>query len=131
MFGEPYVVYLVPIKTSAGEVIGILCNFVPARVLSQQVTETKIWLSLALAGTTLIGLVVMGLTLRKTLRPLRSMEHMMERIRNGQLDGEVTATDRTDEIGGFARAIDAWRNSILEARRLPTRTSGARQSRTA
>ncbi len=31
MFGEPYVVYLVPIKTSAGEVIGILCNFVPAR----------------------------------------------------------------------------------------------------
>ncbi len=87
-------------------------------MLTQQVTETKIWLSLALAGTTLMGLVVMGLTLRKTLRPLRSMEHMMERIRNGQLDGEVTATDRTDEIGGFARAIDAWRNSILEARAL-------------
>ncbi len=118
MFGEDYVVNLVPIRTSGGEVIGILCNFAPMRMLMAEVNHARLWLTATVAVTTLLGLLVMALVLRGMLRPLGGLRQAMDRIRSGDVGGDIPAITRTDEIGGFARAIEAWRGSILESRAL-------------
>jgi methyl-accepting chemotaxis protein len=114
MFGADYMVNLRPIKTSSGEVIGILCNFVPMKNLMAEMNEGRLWLMSAVIAATLVGVVVLAFVLRMMLRPLGSLQQVMERIRGGQLEGDIPAIDRKDEIGGFARGINAWRTSILE-----------------
>lgn len=43
--------------------------------------------------------------------------------------GQVPGLVRKDEIGGFARGIEAWRGSILETRAMADRTASARPNR--
>ena len=118
MFGRHFSVNMRPIKNHAGQVVCILCNFVPEEEMHAQVNTGQVMISLSLLVVSLIGMAVLGLGNRMLLKPLGGSQQAMDRVRDGQLQEDVPATGRKDELGGFARGIDAWRISVIEAQLL-------------
>ena len=114
LFGEWYSVNLRPIHNSAGEVIGILCNFIPESVILSHAEDGQRGVLISLLVASAIGAALMGLGIRMMLRPLSALQQTMDSIRGGTVEVEVPCLARKDEIGGFARGIEAWRGSILE-----------------
>ena len=60
----------------------------------------------------LLGLTLMALQL--ATRPLERMTMLMQRFSNGQLDRSVPFTERGDEIGRMARALEVFRDNAVE-----------------
>ncbi len=118
LFGERYSVNLRPILNPDGKVIGILCNFIPEASLRAVLQKAELRIALALTVVSLVAIALLAVGNRMLLKPLGALQQVVDRIRNGQLEGEMPALDRKDELGAFARGIDAWRTSILEARAL-------------
>ncbi|MBP9184579.1 MAG: Cache 3/Cache 2 fusion domain-containing protein [Fuscovulum sp.] len=116
LFGEWYSVNLRPVRNSAGEVIGILCNFIPESVILSHAESGQRGVLISLLVASAIGVTLMGLGIRLMLRPLSALQRTMDSIRGGEIEVEVPGLVRKDEIGGFARGIEAWRGSILETR---------------
>ena len=56
--------------------------------------------------------------------PLREMVGLVNRLGRGETAAEVRGTDRTDEFGPLAKALERWRASLIEA-------EGHRQEETA
>ncbi|MEM6617272.1 MAG: methyl-accepting chemotaxis protein [Pseudomonadota bacterium] len=54
----------------------------------------------------------------RVARPLTGMTKTMDYIIEGHTDIEVEGADRTDEIGKMARAVQVFRNSIVESEEL-------------
>lgn len=118
MFGIPFSMDMRPVKTRAGQVAGILGTFVPEEVQRRQLVTGRTMIGVALAMVSLAGMVLLGLGNRMLLKPLGGLQQAMDRVRDGRLEGEIPATGRQDELGGFARGIAAWRDSVLETQAL-------------
>ena len=73
------------------------------------VSATGLVLSLSVLGLIIVFLVV---------RPLAAIAVTMEKIAGGNLDAPVIGTDRRDEVGSMARAVQVFKNNGLEVRRL-------------
>ncbi|KQR70023.1 methyl-accepting chemotaxis protein [Rhizobium sp. Leaf341] len=77
---------------------------------------------------TTIGLVLGGLVLvllagflairAWLVRPIRDLSQTMDVLANGDLNTEVSGTDRRDEIGGMAKAVQVFKDNGLRARQL-------------
>jgi methyl-accepting chemotaxis protein len=66
------------------------------------------------AALGLIGIIVIsGIT-----RPLGGMTTAMGQLANGDLTVNVTGTERKDEVGTLARALQVFKDNAVEARRL-------------
>lgn len=63
-------------------------------------------------------LVFAGFVLMRVLRGLNMLQAAMVRIAGGDLDAEIPAADRTDEIGQMGRALEAFRQNAIEVKRL-------------
>lgn len=57
--------------------------------------------------------IVIGVT-----KPLMKIVELMQALASGKGDVEVQGTDRQDEIGGMARAVEVFRENALERKRL-------------
>ena len=67
----------------------------------------------------LLALVGVGLGFSRSVsRPLAGLADVLERIRNGEVDEEVEAAKRQDEIGVIASRIDDLRLSLVEKKAL-------------
>jgi signal transduction histidine kinase/DNA-binding NarL/FixJ family response regulator len=66
-------------------------------------------LAVVLLGLTLLALHLVG-------RPLDRMTVLMQRFSAGNLNSLVPYTDRTDEIGRMARALEVFRGNAIERR---------------
>ncbi|GAB1365010.1 methyl-accepting chemotaxis protein [Rhodobacter sp.] len=117
LYGKLYDVNLRPIKDSAGAVVGILSNFVPEDAFADLVKGQRT-IAITLISASAIGIALLAFINRLMLRPLGGLQKAMDRIRAGQLEGDLPGAGRSDEIGGFARGIDAWRTSIIETQAL-------------
>ena len=70
-----------------------------------------------LVVATLGGLVLMFVSLvgaRSVSRPLASMTDAMKRLADGQLEVEIPAQDRTDEVGSMAHALQVFKDNSAE-----------------
>ncbi|RFC61962.1 methyl-accepting chemotaxis protein, partial [Fulvimarina endophytica] len=118
VLGTSYFTAYDPIKTMAGETIGILAVAVPqADILS------------GLAGLQTKLLVVSGLTLllvgagaffmaRRMVSPLAALKETITNVARGRIDQAVPHTDRGDEIGAIARAVADLRGAVAEQQQL-------------
>ena len=72
-----------------------------------------------LATNGALAIVLLGLTLlvlHLVSRPLDRMTALMQRFSAGNLNSQVPFTDRTDEIGRMARALEVFRGNAIERR---------------
>jgi methyl-accepting chemotaxis protein len=65
-----------------------------------------------------VGLALAVLISRGISRPILQLRSFMRRIAEGDLDTDIPATARRDEIGRMAEALVVFRENALEARRL-------------
>jgi methyl-accepting chemotaxis protein len=77
---------------------------------------------LMIIGTTAVIIALMiasGIMFElKVSRVLIALAGVMQRLARGELDAEVIAADRDDEVGVMARAVQVFKDNGLEVRRL-------------
>ena len=85
----------------------------------RSVAELRLYTTLG-AIVALLGLTaaVGALTIRSIVRPLGASISTMQRLATGEADLIVTGTDRQDELGSMAKAIEVFRNQAVENRHL-------------
>ena len=90
---------------------------------TESLGTTYVWakgLSLSvLIGGIAAGVLVSWLIASRLIsRPVRGMTDVMDRLRNHDLAVEIPHTDRGDEIGAMARAVEVFRDSMTQADQL-------------
>ncbi len=83
------------------------------------------------AAGSVIGLVIVMLSGFFAIRtwmvaPIKSLAGVMGRLANADFKAAVSGTDRKDEIGGMARAVQVFKDNGLEAERLAAESESMR-----
>ena len=118
ILGVPYLVAYDPIKGQGGTVLGALFVGVPkaeffasADAFARQAVIVGVLIALVAAAAMLW-------TTRKLFSPLDGLRRAMERLAQGDAEAAVDGAQRSDDIGGMARAVVRFQDSALEKRRL-------------
>jgi methyl-accepting chemotaxis protein len=71
-----------------------------------------------------LSLVIAGfvMVLWRVTRPISSLTGAMKRLANGELHLDVPGTDRSDEIGSMAGAVQVFKDNMIRARELEAET---------
>jgi methyl-accepting chemotaxis protein len=77
----------------------------------------------------LVTLIAVVLSLRFLTRPLQALTVAMGRLAAGETAVPIAATDRHDEIGEMARAVDVFRRNMIKADQLSADQVVARAAR--
>ncbi len=111
---KPKIAYAVGIDDWHWELgSGVYIDDIDAAVRDRLVT-TSLWALGILAVLTLCGWVIaQGL-----VRPVRSLTAAMAKLAAGDTTVAVPATERRDEIGGMARTVDVFKQSMIDTARL-------------
>ena len=94
--------------------------------------EALLRLAGAVGGLFLVLATTAGATAvftRRVMTPLTGLIQIMARLAAGEHALTVPACDRRDEIGGMARAVEVFKNGLVEAERLSTAQTAAEQVR--
>ncbi|WP_119166223.1 methyl-accepting chemotaxis protein [Algihabitans albus] len=102
---------------------------IEAAVQQQAATSTKLSIALSLAAAGL-GALLAFLIARSIVRPLKSMTAAMHRLAGGDLETEIPARGRKDEIGAMAGALEVFKKNAAETERL-NREAAERDARQA
>ncbi len=94
--------------------------------LSNTTSNTQI--AVAVAGL-ITGLVLAYAIARGIVRPLTGMTNTMASLASGNHDVTIPGGERTDEIGDMARAVEVFKNNMIEAERLAAEQEAARAAR--
>ena len=90
---------------------------VESKVQQRAAVSTQLSIGLSLAAA-VIGALLALLIGRSIVRPLKSMTAAMHRLASGDLNTEIPARGRKDEIGEMAGAMDVFKKNAVEAERL-------------
>lgn len=109
------------------------------KVLSDQEqikSDAQAAISSALAITIILSLAGLGiggalsfLIGRAISKPVLAMTQAMSSLADGQLDVEIPARDRKDELGSMAVAVQVFKDSILRANELSNQQADERAAR--
>ncbi|CAN7689609.1 methyl-accepting chemotaxis protein [Rhizobium sp. LjRoot30] len=90
------------------------------RVETDAVATFSLWSTLGGVVSSFTLIMAGGwFAMRSSLvRPLKVLAGLMDRLSSGDLTPEIDATDRRDEIGHMARALQIFKQNGLEARKL-------------
>lgn len=90
--------------------------------------NARLQMFIALAIITLLLSCSVAFFEIRVWRVLTRLSSVMKDLAGGNLDSEILATDRRDEVGEMARAIQIFRDNAIEMRRLETVTSEQRRA---
>lgn len=90
-----------------------------------QLVTISLIVTLVLAVITGIGITLS--LLAAIVKPLKNVISIMERIENGELDAVVPETNRGDEAGDVAKALESFRLKLVETEKLRREQSAAQQ----
>jgi len=107
-----------PIKSASGQVIGVLFVGVKQSELLDAVAAIRNHIIEVAFAVGLISVIAGFVFMRRQMRPLGAVTEVVGRLRANDLAVEVPAQDRADEIGTLARAIQAFKEGMVEAERL-------------
>ena len=114
--GRPAALYLGQIKNYAGQPVGILEIIKDTTEYEAAAASSQRSLILGTIAI-LIGAVLLALLLGRGLsRPLTAITAVMNRLSGGEIDVTIPGSERRDELGTMAGAVDVFRRSMIEAR---------------
>lgn len=113
--GKPAALYLGQIKNYAGQPVAVLevikdtTEYEAAAASSQR--DLVLGTVAILAGAVLLAFLLgRGLS-----RPLTAITAVMNRLARGETDIAIPGSDRRDELGSMAAAVDVFRRNMIEA----------------
>jgi methyl-accepting chemotaxis protein len=84
---------------------------------------------IAVAANFLLGIVVAVLLARRIARPITGITATMTTLAGGDTDVSVPATNRSDEVGEIAKAVEVFKRNMIEAARLAAEQAEEHASR--
>jgi methyl-accepting chemotaxis protein len=112
LFGKSFMTGYFPIKSNAGQTVGLLFIGIPMEVYEARVTYLT-WLAIAVsAGATILFGVLGYFAVRKGIGPLSSLSKAIETVSTGKTDIDVPYQQRSDELGQIARALEVFRANV-------------------
>jgi methyl-accepting chemotaxis protein len=118
LFGTHYYTAYHPVLNSAGKTIGILYVGIPIAhydAMLSQAISSMLWA----AGLGALGVMLLSIFLvRRGIKPLQSVTQALTELAGGNLETEVGHTQRADEIGTIARALDVFKVAAIDRKRL-------------
>ncbi|MBO1324478.1 cache domain-containing protein [Acetobacter sp. TBRC 12305] len=127
LLGVRYYTMYQPIVSSQGRVVGIINVAIKADEADSVISgfiRTIVLLSGALVA---LAAIVMGFVTARLLRPLPVIAGSMRVIANGDTDTRVPFTERHDEIGTMASAVEVFRVAAIDKGRLEAEAAEARR----
>jgi methyl-accepting chemotaxis protein len=114
--GRPAALYLGQIKNYAGQPVGILEIIKDTTEYEAAAASSQRSLILGTVAI-LIAAILLALLLGRGLsRPLAAITAVMNRLSGGEIDVTIPGSERRDELGTMASAVDVFRRSMIEAR---------------
>jgi methyl-accepting chemotaxis protein len=125
LFGRDFITGYYPIKDAGGAVTGVLFIGIPLEVYFAQISAaTWIMVVSALIAFSAVGLV--GLVMiRRMVRPLTVITDTVRTLASGR-DVDVPFTERRDEFGNIAKALEVFRNNAIEKQLVESRSAEER-----
>jgi methyl-accepting chemotaxis protein len=121
LFGRDFVTGYYPIKDSGGAVTGVLFIGIPLEVYFGQISSAG-WIMTISALIAFSGVGIIGFfTIRRLVRPLTVVTETVHTLASGR-DIDIPYTDRRDEFGNIARALEVFRNNAIEKQRVESRS---------
>ncbi|VXC08719.1 methyl-accepting chemotaxis protein [Brevundimonas sp. G8] len=128
ILGKPYFVAYDPIKTAAGETIGVLYVGIPKADFMASVNHMMIAL---FACGLVVALLTLGACLyvsRRMFSPLKGLCDRMEALRQGRTDFDAPWVSRGDDIGQISRAVIAFRDAAVRQKETETEAETMRET---
>ncbi|MEK9283402.1 MULTISPECIES: nitrate- and nitrite sensing domain-containing protein [unclassified Bradyrhizobium] len=105
-----------------------------AGLMAKKEAEATVSLGLVIGLTVLVllaSLVAVAMMARSITVPIGQLADTMTRLAGGEFDRQVDATDRSDEIGAMARAVQFFKENLIRTVELNAREREATAQRTA
>src|ERR1700716_731801 len=91
------------------------------RILSAGYSAARFSFLIALAGLAAVAAASAGLVMmvrRRVCKPIVGLTATMSRLASGDVAGEISGSDRDDEIGAMAAAVRGFKDNMIKADRL-------------
>ncbi|NBC34862.1 MAG: HAMP domain-containing protein [Alphaproteobacteria bacterium] len=85
------------------------------------------WMTGAVLAVSIVIAIIGLLFSRSLTRPIGRMTAAMQRLAAGDLEAEVPARDRSDEIGAMAGSVQVFKDNAIEVKRLSAERAAERQ----
>lgn len=94
-------------------------------------TEKTLWRIAAAVAAALAGVLVLSayVALTQIARPVSQLARIMQRLTEHQYDDVIPATDRRDEVGTMARALQVFKNTMEGADQLTAQVQRSEEAR--
>lgn len=124
--GDHVVIAVQPLNKK-GDPVGVLAvawsleglNSLVADALTAQITG-------AIVAVILLAGLLAFVTTRMVGRPLAQMTDAMRELADGQLETDVPARDKRDDIGAMAQAVEVFKQNAIEMRRLESEQAASK-----
>ena len=98
-----------------------------ARAVDAMAAAQSVMLLLFGALAVALGMAAATLAARSISRPLQVLTRTMSVMTQGDLEATIAGTQRRDEIGVMARALEVFKASLVERRQMESDTQAARE----
>jgi methyl-accepting chemotaxis protein len=116
--GRPTATSFGPIKNFSGEPVAVFEIVRDATAYRDLARQSLTWLTLATACALLLAGAIAVWLGRGMAKPIRALETAMRGISSGKREIVVPGAGRKDEIGSMARAVEIFKDGLIESDRL-------------
>ena len=114
--GHPAAVFLGQIKNYAGQPVAVIEIIKDTTEYDAAAATSQRNLILGTVAILAVAIVLAFLLGRGLSRPLAAITAVMNRLSSGEIDVTIPGSERRDELGTMAAAVDVFRRSMIEAR---------------
>ncbi|MBQ8102365.1 MAG: HAMP domain-containing protein [Afipia sp.] len=116
--GQPTATTFGPLKNFSGQPVAVVEIIRNTKEYEELASNSAKWLAAGAAAAVLIAILIAAWVGRGLARPIVALQGAMRAITSGNHDVVVPGADRRDEIGSMARAVEVFKDSLIETGRL-------------
>ena len=116
--GQPTATTFGPLKNFSGQPVAVVEIIRNTRDYEELASNSARWLAAGAVAAVLIAILIAAWVGRGLARPIVALQGAMRAITSGQHDVVVPGGNRRDEIGSMARAVEVFKDSLVETGRL-------------
>ncbi|QDW41475.1 HAMP domain-containing protein [Bradyrhizobium sp. KBS0727] len=114
--GHPAALFLGQIRNYAGQPVAVIEIIKDTTEYDAAAATSQRNLVLGTVAILAVAIVLAFLLGRGLSRPLAAITAVMNRLSSGEIDVTIPGSERRDELGTMAAAVDVFRRSMIEAR---------------
>jgi methyl-accepting chemotaxis protein len=114
--GHPAALFLGQIRNYAGQPVAVIEIIKDTTEYDAAAATSQRNLILGTVAILAVAIVLAFLLGRGLSRPLAAITAVMNRLSSGEIDVTIPGSERRDELGTMAAAVDVFRRSMIEAR---------------